>query len=802
MPNIDEGSGSEAEAFPSRPKKAQNGTKVNGDGKSGKSVAEEEGPAVSCQSCRRKKAKCSRRQPCSQCVRFNIDCLYDDKKTKPGLRTGAVENLNQRVVALENMFLGQGVLWQQVWNCLSSIQAQPSPALPDDTTSGATLKECTARLKRTLSTLSVETLETVKPTMEPPRKKRRNSTDTQDQTQLKPQPATSDADENDLPPDDLIDDLVEIYFRSIHPWIPILHVRHFRARMKIPDQRRNLTTIFHAIVSLCIRFSEDARVSDPNVRARYSKRSRQTVILQSMESFSVENLQALVICAFDTIGSGRGPSAWSIVGSMTRTVEQLQLSVEDEDQTKSAEFLIKRMAFLAPCKSWIEREERRRWNFSLTSADVRRRLPCEGALWEEGNPLNTPTPYFGVADKSTNSALPTSRPELDDQASIGGFAYCIEASESLSLVSTFFLRHAVNVSNIHDVQVWLMRFKELDLRLVQWKIFLPERWREACALNSDGIMDPNLTLAHITHNTAVGLLHQGIAYPSQEWQSSPIRLPSVSSAETCLAAATEVAVIAEKYLQDSLSLTNPQFAFCLFMSGRMLLAHSLHFSTSLPPQFELLTNSLFEISRRWNGPAESETDNLASKFASRLVQARYKGLNSLDIRQAAYSEEQISDGMNSTTGPNMRSGASSLYPMPGIAGTALPPSSTPLKNDEREDGNMESTMIMDQEDSPDSISLTFPPLPPAFQPHLASNTQTRISSPVLSGMDANTCYSQHGETGFGSTYPDPHVMGYGAGTGNASGFEDLNSFFDYSFVPNQRVSMFVGPLAPEKDNSQ
>jgi hypothetical protein len=170
---------------------------------------------------------------------------------------------------------------------------------------------------------------------------------------------------------------------------------------------------------------------------------------------------------------------------MTRTVEQLQLSVEDEHQPQSAEFLIKRMAFLRPAKSWIEREERRRvfwnvflmdrfcsiatgWNFSLTSADVKRRLPCEGALWEEGNPLDTPTPYFGVADKASNSALPASRPELEDQESIGGFAYCIEASESLSLVTTFFLRHAVNVSDAHDVQMWLMRFKELDLRLVQY----------------------------------------------------------------------------------------------------------------------------------------------------------------------------------------------------------------------------------------------------------------------------------------------------------------------------------------------
>ena len=171
-------------------------------------------------------------------------------------------------------------------------------------------------------------------------------------------------------------------------------------------------------------------------------------------------------------------------------MEQLQLSVENEDQPPSAEFLIKRMAFLPPARSWTEIEQRRRvfwsvflmdrfcsiatgWNFSLTSADVKRRLPCEGALWEEGKPLKIPTPYFGVADKSAGGALPKTRPELEDQVSIGGFAYCIEATESLSLVTTFFLRHAVNVSNVQDVQVWLMRFKELDLRLVQYKSHQP-----------------------------------------------------------------------------------------------------------------------------------------------------------------------------------------------------------------------------------------------------------------------------------------------------------------------------------------
>jgi hypothetical protein len=398
--------------------------------------------------------------------------------------------LTQYLATLENMFLGQGILWQRVFNCLNAVQngASMNGILPQDVhaSNGGTLKECTTRLKSTLSSLSLDLGDIEPPLSSPLKRRRTNSTaDGEPPLRAHPAPAVSPDDGKELPPDDVIDALVEIYFTNIHPWIPILHVRQFRERMKDAAQRKKLGTIFHAIVSLCVRFSNDPRLSNAEMRARYSKRSRNTVILQSMESFSVENLQALVICAFDTIGSGRGPSAWSIVGSMTRTVEQLQLSVEDEDQTQPAEFLIKRMAFLAPCKSWIEREERRRvfwnvflmdrfcsiatgWNFSLTSADVRRRLPCEGALWEEGKPLTTPTPYFGVADTSSGGAtLPSRRPELEDQASIGGFAYSIEASESLSLVTSFFLRHAVNVSKVQEVQMWLMRFKELDLRLVQ-----------------------------------------------------------------------------------------------------------------------------------------------------------------------------------------------------------------------------------------------------------------------------------------------------------------------------------------------
>lgn len=85
-------------------------------------------------------------------------------------------------------------------------------------------------------------------------------------------------------------------------------------------------------------------------------------------------------------------------------------------------------------------------------------------------------------------------------------------------------------------------------------------------------MDPNLTLAHITHNTSMILLHQRIAYPPLEWLEV-VKLPTLSSAETCEAAASETANITQKFMDNSpaQSVVDSQFAFCVFVSARVLL---------------------------------------------------------------------------------------------------------------------------------------------------------------------------------------------------------------------------------------
>ncbi|KAL1895648.1 hypothetical protein Sste5346_005118 [Sporothrix stenoceras] len=725
------------------------------------------------------------------------------------MRSGAIEHLNHRISTLEKMFLGQGVLWQQVANCLGQVQSKGSSVPKDFVQTSQNLHDYTAKLRTTLLSLAdapvADGESQDKNDDIPPNKRQKSDTNTNART-LNAATISTTTPSIDLP-DDLQSDLVNIYFQRLHPWIPMLHEHQFRQKLASPDpkQRQRLVNILYAITSLCIRFSDDVRLgASPESRTHLAKTCRDTVILQSMQSFSVENLQALIICAFDTISSGQSPSAWSIIGSMTRTVEQLQLSVEDEDQPQArpqprgkatVNVLIRRIAFLPPARDWVELEERRRvfwnvflmdrfcsiatgWNLSLTSADVKRRLPCEGALWEEGR-IEVPTPYFGVSEPSDGAG---GEPPTNGD-SLGAFAYCIEATESLSLVTSFFLQQGLDVTDTQSVQLWLMRFKQLDLRLVRWKLFLPERWRDANSRNADNNLDPNLVVAHITHNTAVVLLHQGIAYPSEEWRSVLLRLPSPSSAETCLAAATEVAAIATHVLREKTDLlTNPQIAFCLFICGRMVLAHSKYYRLpTLPAAFDSMTDSLWEIARRWRGTLASEDgnqENLASKFASRLAYAKQMGA-SLDIRQAAYSEDADTAVASTTTADHF---------------------SSTVNNNSMAYAAPISTQHQPRAfDSPDNdMSLAFPPLPLAFQSGPINANSGNVT--MDNGTTSASAFDSIQGSMQSSVYGQPTAITDYSSSVSVGGIdrdkdmlEDLNSFLDYSFLPDQRVSIYTLP---------
>jgi hypothetical protein len=109
-------------------------------------------------------------------------------------------------------------------------------------------------------------------------------------------------------------------------------------------------------------------------------------------------------------------------------------------------------------------------------------------------------------------------------------------------------------------------------------MFLPQKWKDSNISREPAFihMDPNLTLAHITHNTSMILLHQRIGYPPPDWREI-VKLPSFCSAETCQLAAVETANITQKYLKYTPpeGIVSGQFIFCVFVSARVLLGELL-----------------------------------------------------------------------------------------------------------------------------------------------------------------------------------------------------------------------------------
>ncbi|KAJ5777420.1 hypothetical protein N7520_000666 [Penicillium odoratum] len=281
-------------------------TETNDNEQQETSKPDEDIPA--CQLCRKKKAKCNRAQPCSQCIRFNVSCVYDDRNMKPGLRAGAVDQLCRRT--LENMFLGQEMIWQQMWQ-----------TFPD-------LEKRREELKSALLSVGSEITDTKRPAEESDvHPVKRPRVDLVDSPSLLVNPSS---DSTGILPAAIMSELVDLYCISIHPWIPILHMENFRQRMQLAEERPRITCVLHAIIAVCIRFCRNELLQDEETKSKIAEKSRQKVILDSTETFSVDNLQALVIIAFETIGRGRGPSSWSIVGSMVGTVEHLQLNVEED----------------------------------------------------------------------------------------------------------------------------------------------------------------------------------------------------------------------------------------------------------------------------------------------------------------------------------------------------------------------------------------------------------------------------------------------------------------------------------------
>ncbi|KAL4867193.1 hypothetical protein BDV12DRAFT_186842 [Aspergillus spectabilis] len=647
----------------------------NGPDSSGSPENPPRGPEVghACNSCRRRKLRCSRELPaCQHCRKSASECYYETKRAKPGMKAGALDNIHRRLDALE-----RSVGRQQAK--LESFEGEGCHHEND-----STIQNILSALTTSLQKLSKGSSLAQPSTRDTSSSKRRRI----DANETHPYPFQP-VNLPPLPDEAILSHVLEAYFIYVHPWIPIIHESRFRRRLIDEVEREKIQLVLRSMILVARRYVEDSDAATALEKSlNDSGHIRDWLVSQAMKQPSVENLQALVIITTDDIGSGRASQAWPVVGSLSRMVEYLQLTVEHDEAVQHP--FSQPYKSLRPPADWTEAEERRRifwgifsldrfcsvsmgWNTSLTADDVRRRLPCDGITWRKQDPVVTP--YFGIWDKAAGrignpiAFLPThsvpSRGVEDDadapseagtspgvassavdMSTVGAYAYCIEATESLSRVTTYFLQQKVNLNDQKEFGAWLVRFKELDLRLVHWKMLLPQKWTVNVAQQGSTRMDPNLTLAHVTHNASMILLHQPIAFPLPEWPFKS-RLPSLCSMDTCQSAAVEVASITSHYLKSSLpaSPLSSQFAFCLFIAARALLLYWQHSRNqdSVAREFWDLIQSLDALSTRCTGvhTAGSAHQNLPAKYSSILVQLHRRCTHdrSFSINIAGYTTE-------------------------------------------------------------------------------------------------------------------------------------------------------------------
>ncbi|KAL2795045.1 hypothetical protein BJX66DRAFT_324909 [Aspergillus keveii] len=544
--------------------------------------ARSENELPSCVGCKKRKLKCSRQKPsCSTCERLGAQCIYETRRNKPGLKSGAVEHLNQR------------------------LGMQPRYVTPVSWLTKA------YRKVGNWKTFAFRAH---------------------------------------------FDELLNTYFSHVQPWISILREPSFRIKVQREEERQRLAVIIQAMAYAALRFLKpDGKHLPAEVIRFEGSRLRRIAMLTAMDGLSFENLQALIIIVFTDIGEGNLDKAWPIIGSLSRTVEYMELSIEEEDRQRQPSILPS-YSFPSPVHDWVEEEERRRvfwnvflldrWNTSLTAADISRRLPICGGRWYDNEPAVTP--YLGIWDRSRvdmgslirlspghySGSLQSSAgdapglaplrhsrgtPSSADMSTVGAFAHFVEAMESLSQITTYFLQPKVDFGNRHEVSNWLTRFKELDLRLVHWRMFLPQQWKDSGVSREilPGVMDPNMTVANATHNISMILLHQKIAYPGAEL--SGIQVPSLCSAETCHTAAIETTNIIRKYLETTpLEYpVPPQMGICAFVSAKVLLIHSNYYKSNLALEFSCLVDSLEKMSRRWN-TNNQQTPNFFFQLFSRI----------------------------------------------------------------------------------------------------------------------------------------------------------------------------------------
>jgi hypothetical protein len=597
--------------------------------------------------------------------------------------------------------------------------------------------------------------------------------------------------EQELPPYDLVYNLVDLFFKHINPWSPILdrkttfHVLFGGSRLTEDDR-----VLLNAIVATTLRFSGDARLTATS-RKQYHDTAKTKVLFHCLENPSVSSMQALAILAIDTIGTSCSLQGMNLLAFVSRSIVQLGLGNEltmylgqPTYQTVSSHHL----SYPPQPSSWIEEEGRRRlvWmlyildryttlstssTFTFPDNDLHLRLPCTYDLFSRNTSVSTRWPRPQL---NTSSQYPVPDSMNTSPANLGSFSYHCEVLTILSRIHEF-LSRPVPLHSGAAMNNWRATYQHMDGSLTEWLHSLPGEYGKISQLcHSDpGSKISNWIMLHAAFVLAVLRLHSVAAYPAS---TSMHFQPSFNAMQRCLGAVESLREIAQDTINNSmLDLLGPPFAFSLWTSARLLIVDAATRDGDVDPKIRFFISTLEAMGQYWQ---------IALTYAKTLERLVREGSDAVTMSNHANSVSTVTPSTTMAT----------MTPSPSISTAASAGYSFPLNRDPPNTNHHQHQHTS----HPSTTPYTTSGLHPGQQPR-SFRTMRKRSYEI-----GRSLHSRRSETGIGSGHwwTEPNsatTTGSQVITPQDGEVEylDVFTFFDYPKVLPAEDGPMSGPTSGE-----
>lgn len=507
---------------------------------------------IACVLCRKRKLRCDGSRPtCATCKRLSHDCTYDEVRKKSGPKRGYVKLLEQRLQQVETLLKNQ-----------DSTDTSKDASRQDSTSAyvASTLQQAAQKPNDYLAA-SDNIQGRIQESRTPGADSFQNGGATGEQEF--PWEMIGLGLEEPLPPQDVMDDLYNIYFTKIHGSIPIIHRPRFLAALNLAPHMRPPICLRYIMWTLAASVTDKYEALQEHFYQRARKYAQMDEMKGHGEStITLGHCQAWILTCTYEFKQMYFPRAWLSAGRAVRLAQMMQLHRLD-----GAGLDVKQC--LPPPKDWTEREERRRtfwmafcidryasigtgWPMTIDERDILTNLPASEEAFEKSKPMPT-----GSLDQVLNPNGATN----------------LQAFGCIVLTAAMFGRNLLHLhrpgpdDNDDDINggFW-NRHRHIEQILLQTSLGLPDHLRLP-----SGLTDPNVVFANMCIHTSAICLHQAAIFKADKYRL-PVNVSNESKIR-CVTAAAEIASIMRMISHMDLGAMNPFISFCVYVAARVFVQY-------------------------------------------------------------------------------------------------------------------------------------------------------------------------------------------------------------------------------------